>query len=127
ETLYRKPIPGLCTDAFTLVAEVIESKVKPSVPYGEVCQDAFGNIPEFQDYGQIRRAILGVGLQDVLVSGLTPRSAFNILGTSSDHIIVDAKEIELNVGNVVEFNLNYGALLSAMTSPYVMKKYVNDL
>ncbi|MHA1808708.1 MAG: alanine/ornithine racemase family PLP-dependent enzyme [Candidatus Heimdallarchaeaceae archaeon] len=127
ETLYRKPIPGLCTDAFTLVAEVIESKVKPSVPYGEVCQDAFGNVPEFQDYGQIRRAILGVGLQDVLVSGLTPRSAINILGTSSDHIIVDAKEIELNVGNEVEFNLNYGALLSAMTSPYVMKKYVNDL
>ncbi|MHA1516040.1 MAG: alanine/ornithine racemase family PLP-dependent enzyme, partial [Candidatus Heimdallarchaeaceae archaeon] len=83
ETLYRKPIPGLYTDAFTLVAEVIESKVKPSVPYGEVCQDAFGNVPEFQDYGQIRRAILGVGLQDVLVSGLTPRSAINILGTSS--------------------------------------------
>jgi predicted amino acid racemase len=127
ETLYRKPIPGLFTDAFTLVAEVIESKIKPSVPYGEVCQDAFGNIPEFQDRGQIRRAILGVGLQDVLVSGLTPRTAINILGASSDHIIVDAKEIDLNVGNEVDFSLNYGALLSAMTSPYVMKKYVNDL
>ena len=127
ETLYRKPIPGLFTDAFTLVTEVIESKIKPSVPYGEVCQDAFGNIPEFQDRGQIRRAILGVGLQDVLVSGLTPRSAINILGTSSDHIIVNAKEIDLNVGNEVEFNLNYGALLSAMTSPYVKKKHVNDL
>ena len=126
ETLYRKSIPGLFTDAFTLVAEVIESKIKSSVPYGEVCQDAFGNIPEFQDRGQIRRAILGVGLQDVLVSGLTPRSAIDILGTSSDHIIVDAKEIDLTVGNEVEFNLNYGALLSAMTSPYVMKKYVND-
>ncbi len=127
ETLYRKPIPGLFTDAFTLVTEVIESKIKPSVPYGEVCQDAFGNIPEFQDRGQIRRTILGVGLQDVLVSGLTPRSAINILGTSSDHIIVNAKEIDLNVGNEVEFNLNYGALLSAMTSPYVKKKHVNDL
>ena len=126
ETLYRKSIPGLFTDAFTLVAEVIESKIKSSVPYGEVCQDAFGNIPEFQDRGQIRRAILGVGLQDVLVSGLTPRSAIDILGTSSDHIIVDAKEIDLTVGNEVEFNLNYGALLSAMTSPYVMKKYAND-
>ena len=127
ETLYRKPISGLFTDAFTLVAEVIESKIKPSVPYGEVCQDTFGNIPKFQDYGQIRRAILGVGLQDVLVSGLTPRSAINILGTSSDHIIVDAKEIDLTVGKEVEFNLNYSALLSAMTSPYVMKKYVNNL
>ena len=123
ETLYRKPIPGLFTDAFTLLTEVIESKIKPSVPYGEVCQDAFGNVPEFQDRGQIRRAILGVGLQDVLVSGLTPRSNIDILGTSSDHIIVNAKQIDLKVGNEVEFDLNYGALLSVMTSPYVIKKY----
>jgi len=127
ETLYRKPIPGLFTDAFTLVTEVIESKIKPSVPYGEVRQDAFGNVPEFQDRGQIRRAILGVGLQDVLVSGLTPISDIDILGTSSDHIIVNAKQIDLKVGNEVEFDLNYGALLSAMTSPYVIKKYVIDL
>ena len=49
ETLHRKPIPGLFTDAFTLVAEVIESKIKPSLPYGEVSQDAFGNVPEFKD------------------------------------------------------------------------------
>jgi len=123
ETLYRKPITGLFTDAFILFAEVIESKIKPSIPYGEVCQDAFGNIPEFQDRGQIRRAMLGVGLQDVLVSGLTPRLDIDILGMSSDHIIVDAKQINLKVGNEVVFNLNYGALLSAMTSPYVGKKY----
>ncbi len=127
ETLYRKPIPGLFTDAFTLVAEVIESKVKPSVPYGEICQDTFGNVPEFQDHGQIRRAILGVGLQDVLVSGLSPRLDIEILGASSDHIILDAKQVDLKVGDEVEFDLNYAALLSGMTSPYVMKKYVNNL
>ena len=123
ETLYRKHIPNLFTDAFTLITEVIESKIKPSVPYGNVHQDAFGNTPKFQDRGQIRRAILGVGLQDVLVSGLTPMLDIDILGASSDHIIVDAKQIELNVGNGVSFNLNYGALLSSMTSPYVIKKY----
>jgi len=123
ETLYRTPIPGLFTDAFTLVAEVIESKIKPSVPYGEVCQDAFGTIPTFQDRGQIKRAILGVGLQDVLVSGLTPELDIDILGMSSDYIIADAKQIDLKVGDEVEFSLNYGGLLSAMTSPYVIKKY----
>ena len=112
---------GLYVDAMTLVSEVIESKIKPSVPYGEICQDAFGNVPEFKDQGQIRRAILGVGLQDVLVSGLTPRSDVEILGASSDHIIVNAKNINLNVGDEIEFDLNYGALLSAMTSPYVNK------
>ncbi len=123
ETLYRKHIPNLFTDAFTLIAEVIESKMKPSVPYGNVHQNAFGNTPKFQDRGQIKRAILGVGLQDVLVSGLTPKLDIDILGASSDHVIVDAKQIELNVGNEVSFNLNYGAILSLMTSPYVIKKY----
>ncbi|MGB2927587.1 MAG: alanine racemase [Desulfobacterales bacterium] len=121
ETLFRKPIPGLYTDAMTLVSEVVESKIKPSLPYGEICQDAFGNVPEFKDQGQIRRAILGIGLQDVLVSGLTPRSDIEIIGASSDHIIVNAKNMELNVGNELEFDLNYGALLSAMTSFYVNK------
>jgi len=124
ETLFRKPIPGQFTDAFTLVAEVIESKIKPSVPSGVVCQDAFGNVPEFVDHGQIRRAILGAGLQDVLVSGLTPRSDIEILGSSSDHIIVNAKQVDLKVGSEVEFDLDYGALLSAMTTPYVTKRYV---
>jgi predicted amino acid racemase len=47
----------------------------------------------------------------------------DILGASSDHIIVDAKQTDLKVGNTVEFKLNYGALLSAMTSPYIIKKY----
>lgn len=121
ETLNRKPISGLYTDAFTLVSEVIESKIKSSMPYGVIYQDAFGNVPEFQDRGNIRRAILGVGLQDVLVSGLTPRTAVEILGASSDHIIVDAKDVDLKVGDELEFDLNYGALLSAMTSQYVNK------
>ena len=121
ETLNRKPISGLYTDAFSLVTEVIESKTKPSVPYGAVGQDAFGNVPAFQDRGHIRRVILGIGLQDVLTSGLTPRMDVEIIGASSDHIVLDAKDIDLNVGDELEFGLNYGALLAAMTSPYVNK------
>jgi len=124
ETLERKPIPGLFTDAFTLVTEVIESKLKPSIPYGTISQDAFGNIPKFKDDGQISRAILGIGLQDVLVSGLAPRLDIEILGASSDHIIVNSKNTELKVGSEVAFDLNYGALLAAMTSPYVIKNLV---
>ncbi len=124
ETLYRKPIPELFTDAFTLITEVIESKIKPSVPYGKIHQDAFGNIPKFKNRGLIGRAILGVGLQDVLVTGLTPMLDIEILGATSDHVIIDCKNTELKVGNEVKFNLNYGALLAAMTSPYITKKYI---
>lgn len=123
ETLNRKPIPELFTDVFTFIAEVIESKIKPSIPYGEIHQDAFGNTPKFIERGLIKRAILGVGLQDVLISGLTPLLDIDILGASSDHIIVDAKRTDLKVGNTVKFNLNYAALLSAMTSHYINKIY----
>jgi len=124
ETLYGKPIPKLFTDAFTLITEVIESKIKPSVPYGTIHKDAFGNIPKFNDRGLIRKAILGIGLQDVLVSGLTPISDIEILGATGDQVIIDCKNTELKVGDEVEFNLNYGSLLASMTSPYVFIKYI---
>ena len=100
---------------------MIESSVKPSLPYGETCQDVSGQIPEFQDLGRIRRAILGLGVQDVLVSGLTPRAEIDILGASSDHIIMNTRNTTYVAGDEVAFDLNYGALLSAMTSPYVEK------
>ncbi len=57
----REQIQGLHTDAFTLVAEVIELKTKtPTIPAGESCQDAFGRIPVLEDAGIMRRAILWV-------------------------------------------------------------------
>ena len=121
EPIDRKPIPGLFTDAFTLIAEVIESKVKPSIPYGKISQNALGQIPSFQKQSQMKRAILGLGLQDVIVSGLSPRMDIKILGASSDHTIVNVNGNDLNIGDQLEFDLNYAALLSAMTSPYVNK------
>jgi len=135
DTLTREQIPGLYTDAFTLVAEVIELKTKPARPYGETAQDAFGRIPVFADgyivradgyirgegKGCIKRAILALGRQDVDVSGIRPRIEADILGASSDHLILDARESGLEIGNEVQFDVGYGALLRAMTSPYVEK------
>ena len=77
---------------------------------------------EFKNNGQIFRAILGVGLQDVAVSGLNPRSNIEILGASSDHLIVDTKNKKLKIGEELKFDPNYAALLAVMTSPYVTKK-----
>jgi ornithine racemase len=125
ETVNGKPIPGLYQDAFCLVAEIIESKYKPSVPFGEQRKNAFGEKVFFQDRGMIQRAIVGIGRQDVLVSGLTPLLPVEILGSSSDHIILDTKNIHLKPGDEIKFSLDYGALISAMTSPYVYKKYLH--
>ena len=125
ETLQRHPIEGLYTDALTLIAEVIESKIKPSVPSGEICQDAFGTKPVFHNRGAIHHAILGIGRQDVLVSGLIPlTNELLILGSSSDHLIVESPRGRLRIGEELRFHLNYGALLAAMTSPYVKKVFL---
>lgn len=124
DTLTREPIPGLYTDAFTLVAEVIEIKTKPSRPYGEIAQDAFGHVPVFEDKGNMRRAILALGRQDVDVLAIKPRLNATVLGASSDHLILDINEQSLAVGAEVRFNVGYSALLRAMMSPYVEKVYL---
>jgi len=124
DTLTREQIPGLYTDAFTLVAEVIEFKTKPSRPHGEIAQDAFGRVPAFADKGYIRRAILALGRQDVNVSAIKPRIEADVLGASSDHLILDVKGPDLEVGGEVRFDVGYSALLRVMTSPYVEKVYL---
>ncbi|MEQ9063074.1 MAG: alanine/ornithine racemase family PLP-dependent enzyme [Vicingaceae bacterium] len=121
EPLQRLAIPGLNTDAFTLIAEVIESKTKPSMPYGNSCQDSFGELQHFEDEGMMKRIILGVGRQDVRISGLTPRRSIEILGASSDHLIINKKKQKIEVGQELSFDMNYSALLTAMSSPYIKK------
>lgn len=127
ETLYGNPIKGLYQDAINLITEVIESNKKESVPDGEICQNAFGQIPSFKDKGIISRAILGIGRQDVDVNGLTPLTDVNIIGSSSDHIILEITKSIINVGDKIRFKLNYSALLSAMTSPFVKKVIINNI
>ncbi len=126
ETLRRERIPGLHTDAFTLIAEVIERKTKPSFPAGPRSQDAFGDMLEFEDRGALRMAILAIGRQDVDLSGITPRIAVECLGAGSDHLILDAKDTDIVVGSEVAFDVDYGALLRAMTSPYVAKEFLGS-
>jgi ornithine racemase len=124
DPLTRKPIPGLYTDAFTLVAGVIELKTKPSKPYGKIAQDAFGHVPAFEDKGAMRRALLALGRQDVDVSAIKPRIKASVLGASSDHLILDARGSGLEVGAEVRFDVGYSALLRAMISPYVEKVHL---
>ncbi|KXG74060.1 ornithine racemase Orr [Thermotalea metallivorans] len=125
ETAFGNAIPHTYQDAFTLVAEIVELKEKPSVPIGEIGMDAFGNQPVFEDKGIRKRAILAIGRQDVSVQNLIPIDPnITIFGASSDHLIVDVTDCEKNysVGNEVKFHVEYGALLQLMTSEYIYKK-----
>ena len=121
ETLKRLPIPELHTDAITLIAEVIESKIKPSKPSGDVAQTAFGVQRASTDRGRVLQTILAIGRQDIDPEGLQAAEGIRICGASSDHLVLESTEHELPVGAEVTFQLNYSALLRAMTSPFVGK------
>jgi len=124
EPSHRTAIPGLRTDAFVLVAEVIEVGVKPSRPWGSQGQTAYGELPApapAAGGGTTRQAILALGRQDVDLDGLIPPPGIRILGMSSDHLIVDLGDHRLDVGDELNFGLGYGALVRAMTSPFVDK------
>jgi len=123
EALHRRAIDGLHTDAITLTAEVIESNVKPTQPTGVLAQAGFCKSPECEDRGNVTQSILAIGEQDVDLGGLQPPEGCDVHGGSSDHLIVTSGAGRIAVGTELTFKLNYGAMLRAMTSPFVAKSF----
>ena len=124
ETAYGKQVKGLYRDAFILKGQIVELKEKPSYPIGNIGMDAFGRTPEYEDRGIMKRAIVAMGRQDIVPDLIHPvDEKIEIIGASSDHLIlnVTSSEKSYKVGDVVEFLLDYGGLLSASTSPYIEK------
>ena len=127
DTAYGTKLPGTTGDTLILEAQIVELKEKPSLPIGEVGVDAFGHKPFYEDRGIIKRAIIAVGKQDVELDSMTPLDEkIDVLGGSSDHIILDVtkSDTDYKVGDVVRFTLGYGGMLKAATSPYVEKAYI---
>ncbi|MBA3446979.1 MAG: alanine racemase [Pseudaminobacter sp.] len=130
ETFRSEPWPGLEADAFRLSGELIEVKLKPSMPIGVSGFDAFGNRPLFVDEGDRVRAIANIGREDVIVESLSPiNNGVRVLGASSDHLVLDVTDADppLAVGDRVSFRMGYGALLTTMTSEYVEKAPMHDV
>jgi predicted amino acid racemase len=125
ETVNRTPIPGTSQDAFVLEAELIERKRKPSVPDGTISQNAFGEKPEFEDKGERIRGIAAVGRQDAILEDLSPmREDVEVLGGSSDHLLLQMGDSSPEVGDSISFLPAYGALVHLFTSQYVSKVYL---
>ena len=125
ETVDRQPIPGAHLDCFRIQGEVIEIRKKPSVPIGKRGQDAFGGTPVFKDRGNHLRAIIALGRQDIAPDSLIPPQGAEILGASSDHLILAVEDYRdsLFPGDCLDFTPGYSSLLAAMTSPYIEKVY----
>lgn len=120
EPLHRTPIAGLSTGAFTLVAEVIESNRKPSVPWGFTGQNSFGEQPVAEDQGDIWQTILAVGRQDTDMADLRAPDDVEILAASSDHLVTSTSA-QMRPGAEIRFEVGYSALLRSMTSEFVAK------
>ncbi len=127
ETAFGERIENTYNDAFLLKTEIVELQDKPSYPIGVIGRDAFGNVPVIEDKGMMKRAILGIGKQDVNSDNLIARDkTIEIIGGSSDHLIIDVtnSEVDYKVGDIMEFELTYGSLLNLATSDYVYKKII---
>lgn len=128
DMISRQHNPAMHYDAFTLKAEVVELKTKPSVPIGKSGYAALNTKPVFEDRGMLRRMILSVGKQDIDLD-ITPFDEdLRILGASSDHLIIDATQSKINyhIGDVLSFKMQYTACLRAFTSDYVQKEYLSE-
>ena len=90
--------------------------------------DAFGNVPQFQDKGIRKRAIVAIGQQDVALTGIFPADpGIQLLGASSDHMLIDVTDSQqqLKVGDTISFKLNYQGLLHLSNTRYVAKNYID--
>ena len=124
DTAYGERLEGTVDDALTVEAQIVELKEKPSLPIGEVGVDAFGQKPYYEDRGIIKRAIIGIGQQDMTADSMYPiDERIDVLGASSDHMLLDVTKADYKVGDIVSFKLGYGSVLKAATSAYVAKAY----
>lgn len=125
ETADSQAVLDLSQDTVTLQAQIIELKIKPSVPIGKIGLNAFGQKIVFEDKGNMKRAIIGIGKQDVDADALFCKDdRVSIIGQSSDHTILELSDTcEYQVGDIIEFKTNYLGLMRLATSAYVSKEY----
>ncbi|MBI5973442.1 alanine racemase [Staphylococcus caledonicus] len=118
ETLFRgidtttlQPMPRLYQDAITLEAEIIE--IKPRV------------IGTNQCYLQ---AILDIGYIDTYIEKIIPiNDKVKIIGATSDHLMVDLDNQDFyQVGDTMQFSLEYEALSQVMYQQRLSKRYKKD-
>lgn len=119
ETLAQRQIVGAKTNAITLTAEVIEANTKPSLPWGARGVNAFGERPVVKDRGLVKQAIVAIGRQDIDPQGLLPPVGITIVAASSDHLVLEVAGTALKVGSLVQFNLTYSGILSAMSAGFI--------
>ena len=98
------------------------------MPRGPIGVDGFGSQRHYEDRGIRRRALLALGQLDVGdCKKLIPiDSGAQILGASSDHMIVDIQDskCDYHLGGIMEFELTYQSMMHATLSDLIEKVVV---
>lgn len=128
DVFYGYDMSFMHQDVYTLKAEVIEVKDKPSHPVGKISIDAFGHTPEYVDRGIRKRALLGIGKVDYgSIDEIFPKDkGIDVIGASSDHTILDIEDAEraLEPGDIVSFGINYASLVYVTNCKNVQIKFI---
>lgn len=129
QDIWGLDLPMFKIDNYVIKAQIIEIKDKPSYPIGEIFVDAFGKKQTYLDRGIRRRALIALGKRDIGdIFSVVPRiPGSTVEGGSSDHLILDItdSEIDLKLGDIVEFEACYGAMIHSTYSSSVTKKYIS--
>lgn len=123
---YCETIRGGQSNNFTLHAEIVEIKDKPSKPYGDraPCDGPISEDEHFPDKGIRKRAILAVGSQDIAPDHMKPVDpGLEMLECCSDCFVIDITDskIPYAVGDVITFSTDYYGTVRAMASKYIEK------
>ncbi|MEA4988083.1 MAG: alanine/ornithine racemase family PLP-dependent enzyme [Anaerovorax sp.] len=128
QDIWGLDLPMFRRDNYVLKAQVIEVKEKPSYPIGEIFVDAFGHKQTYVDKGIRKRALVALGKRDIgdIFSVVPCIDGVTIEGGSSDHMILDITdaEVEIKLGDILQFEACYGAMIHSTYSSSVTKKYI---
>lgn len=125
EPVSGRRIDGLFTDAFTVFAEVIESKTKPSAALASPTHVGAEETAGLARRTPTWRSILAIGHQDTDLAGLTLPAGLGNLGGTSDQFVVETAEAALPIGAEIALRPNYSVLMRAMNAQGVVKALRN--
>jgi predicted amino acid racemase len=126
EPLSGDRIGGMHPNAFTLVAEVIETDAKsPNFPIALI-DPTTDRLRIEPTSGASTRMILAMGHQDTDILGLSMPAGSTLIGATSDHLIIGTNRTMQKLGSEVRFQMNYKALMNAMAAPDIEVKLLHD-
>lgn len=115
-------IGGMYTDAFILIAEVIETNERPVA----LVSPDLAKVSLVCGSEKTGRVILAIGRQDTDIQGLAMPLGTTLIGATSDHLVVGTYHNTIRVGAEMKFRMNYQALMCAMAAPDVETKLLDE-